>query len=142
MSSKKILIADADDVYRHHLRDFLIKKEGFAVFDVGNGETAVNIAIQKKPSLVVLNLDLPDMSGIEVCRKLKSDDQLKSIPVIIYTPRIVLKELLSAFVAGAQEYLAKPSDMDDIYFSLRKTLLQYDDKSNETATEMNRMRLL
>ncbi|MFA6451832.1 MAG: response regulator, partial [bacterium] len=77
MKLQKVLIADADDIYRRQVREFLVEKEHFDVYDVGCGETAVSVAAKMLPSVVLLEIMFPDMSGIEVCRKLKSDEQLK-----------------------------------------------------------------
>jgi DNA-binding response OmpR family regulator len=139
MEQPTVLIADADEVYRRHVRDFLTRMDNFAVFDVGSGETAVNIAVQKQPSVVMLDLLLPDISGIEVCRKLKSDEKLRHIPVIIHTAKIGLRDRLSAFIAGAHEYLAKPCNLDDIYYSLQGALRQYEYQRASMATTIDRM---
>jgi len=144
MNTPKVLIADADEVYRRKLRDFITEKKDFEVIDVGSGEAAVNVAVQKLPSVVLLEIVLPDISGVEVCRKLKSDEKLKSIPLIIHTAKTELNDRLSAFVVGAHKYLPKPcklSKLDYIYDSLLDALQLYDNQRPSIATEINRMRL-
>jgi DNA-binding response OmpR family regulator len=128
MNPPKVLIADADEVYRRQLRDFIIEKNDFDVIDVGSGEAAVNVAIKMLPSVVLLEIVLPDISGIEVCRKLKSDKKLKSIPVIIHTAKTGLNDRLSAYVVGAYKYLAKPCKLDLIYNSLLGALQPYENQ--------------
>jgi len=112
----------------------------YEVFDVGSGESAVNVAVEKLPSAVLIDIMLPDMSGIEVCRKLKSDNQLKYVPVIIHTAKIGLIDRLGAFLAGAHRYLAKPCNLDDIYDCLQGVLWPYSNQRTSKATEIDRMR--
>jgi two-component system, OmpR family, phosphate regulon response regulator PhoB len=140
VTTPKVLIADADEVYRRQLRDFLSEKDNFTIYDVGSGETALITALKNPPSVVLLEIALPDMSGIEVCRKLKSNDQLKLIPVIIHSVKIGLKDRLSAYVVGAHKYLAKPCKMDEIYECLQGALRPNDNQSGLIAMEMDRMR--
>lgn len=142
MNTPKVLIADADDVYRRQLKNFLTEKQDFEVIDVGSGEAAVNVAVKLLPSVVLLEIVLPDMSGIEVCRKLKSDEQLKFIPVIIHTAKTGLSDRLSAYIAGAHNYLEKPCEPDFIYDSLLGALQPYDNQRKSIATEIERMRFL
>jgi len=141
MNPAKILIADADEVYRRQLRNFLNEKNDFDVIDVGSGEAAVNVAVKMLPSVVLLEIVLPDMSGIEVCRKLKSNEQLKFIPVIIHTAKTGLYDRLNAYVVGAHKYLSKPCELDYIYDSLLGALPLYDNQRSSITTEINRMRL-
>ena len=136
----KILIADADEVYRSHLRDFLTEKEDFAIYDVGSGAAAVNSAVKNPPNVVLLDIALPDISGIEVCRKFKTDDQLKFIPVIIHTAQIGFKDRLSAFLAGAHKYLSKPCNLNDIYDCLQGVLRPSDNQSTSIAAVIDRIR--
>lgn len=126
MDSPKVLIADADESYRRYLSEFLTRKDDFSVFDVGNGELAVDVAAKELPNVIVLDIILPDMSGFDLCKKLKSDERLKYIPVIIHSASAGFRVRLNAFVAGAHKYLSKPCSMEDIYSSVRGALRIYD----------------
>ena len=140
MNLPKVLIADADEVYRRHLRNFLAEKDNFTIYDVGSGESAMNVAVKDQPNVVLLDIMLPDMSGIEVCRKLKTYERLKFVPVIIHTARIGLKDKLSFYLVGAHEYLAKPCNPDYIYESLQTALHLCYGQMFSLATVIERIR--
>jgi DNA-binding response OmpR family regulator len=140
MATKNILIADADKLYRRQLRDFILTKDDFAIFDVGSGGTAVNVAAKTKPSVVLLDIMLPDMNGIEVCRKIKTNEQSKNTPVIIHTSKTGMHERLRAFLAGANRYIEKPCELDIIYDCLQGFITPYTRNNNLSVNDdFNRM---
>lgn len=125
MNHSKLLIADADELYRRHVRDYLMEMDCFDIFDVGSAETAMNTAIENQPDVVLIDIMLPDMSGIEVCRKIKLINHLKPTPVIIHTANICQKDRLSAFLAGAHVCLEKPCNLEELYECLQGVLRSY-----------------
>lgn len=126
MSQIKLLIADADEVYRSKLRVYLEEKEDFEISEMGTGATVWNAAKTNQPSAVLLEIALPDINGIDVCKKIKSDDQLKFIPVIIHTANTKLEDRLNAFLMGANKYIEKPCKPEDIYACIKNVLRSYD----------------
>lgn|GEM_PF-2356132 len=142
MASRIILIADADKLYRQKLRELFLAKDDFAVFDVGSGETAVTFATEKKPNVVLLDIMLPDMNGIEVCRKIKMNDQSKYMPIIIHTAKTGMHERLRAFLAGANRYIEKPCEFDVVYDCLQGVITPYCYDHNLSQNDVfNRMTL-
>ena len=107
MPKGKILVVD-DEVYILHILDFSLGAEGFEVISADNGERAVEMARQEKPTLIVLDIMMPVLDGYETCRRLKQDPLTKDIPVVLLTAkgRDVDKRL--GFEVGAADYIVKP----------------------------------
>lgn len=103
---KSVLIID-DDMTLREMYDEYLKASGFLVVTAQDGEEGLQQAKQSKPSAILLDLMMPKMNGIEVLRRLKADDELKSIPVIVFTALIQDLEKQESFAAGASEYVVK-----------------------------------
>ncbi len=108
IEAKKVMIIE-DNQLNQKIADMIIKQLGHKTIQVYEGKRAVEIAKQEKPDLVILDIKLPDSSGIDVCKAIKSDPELKNIPVIVITAlssdedkkQIVLE-------SGCDNYIAKP----------------------------------
>lgn len=107
MSAKKILVADDEPHILRIVKDKL-SNAGFAVVSVTNGEDALSAAINEKPDLILLDVMMPKMSGFEVCQKIKADESIKHIPVILLTARGQESDIKAGLDAGASEYITKP----------------------------------
>ena len=104
----RILIVEDDVMMQRVLRDTL-KPEGFEVLVCGEGETALKLAPRDKPDLVVLDMNLPGMSGLDVCRALKANAATRHIPVLILTGEAKETSLrVESLDSGADDYLFKP----------------------------------
>ncbi|MBI4424081.1 MAG: response regulator [Elusimicrobia bacterium] len=104
----RILIVEDDVMLQRVLRDTL-KPEGFEVELCGEGETALETARRQKPDLAVLDMNLPGISGLDVCRQLKADAATRHIPVIILTGEAREASLkIESLDSGADDYLFKP----------------------------------
>ena len=80
-----------------------------------NGEKALKIAFgENKPDLILLDIEMPSMDGYEVCRKLKANEKTKNIPVIFLTGRSDRKDIIKGFQLGAQDYITKPFDIEEL----------------------------
>jgi two-component system, sensor histidine kinase and response regulator len=80
-----------------------------------NGEKALNIAFgQKKPDLILLDIEMPGIDGYEVCRQLKANKETRLIPVIFLTSRTERRDIIKGFEAGAQDYVGKPFDIEEL----------------------------
>jgi len=78
------------------------------VLEAADGTTALDRAVAYRPDLVLLDVDLPDVSGLEVCRRLKEDRQLANTKVIMLTAAAQRDDVARGLAAGADEYLTKP----------------------------------
>jgi len=113
MSSKKILIVD-DEVDLVETVRFPLEMEGYHVLVSYNGEDALNQARKETPDLILLDLMLPKLDGYKVCRLLKFDDRYKHIPILMLTAKTQEKDKALGMETGANEYITKPFEMDDL----------------------------
>lgn len=98
------------------------------------GETAIQIARDEQPKLILLDMMLPDISGIEVCKRLRADPQTKHIPIVVITASFERESRLAALEAGANEFLTKPLNEVILLARIRSLL-----RAEETEAEL-RMR--
>jgi two-component system, OmpR family, alkaline phosphatase synthesis response regulator PhoP len=113
MSQKKILVVD-DEVDLVETLRFPLEMEGFNVLVSYNGEDALNQARKENPDLILLDLMLPKLDGYKVCRLLKFDERYKHIPILMLTAKTQEKDKLLGKETGADEYITKPFDIDEL----------------------------
>jgi two-component system alkaline phosphatase synthesis response regulator PhoP len=105
-----VLIVD-DDPDMVLLLETTLRADGIRVLTAEDGETALKQVREKRPSLVLLDMQLPDVDGMKVCKTLRdeADPGLRDIPILILTGlKLTEADLIDAFVAGATDYLTKP----------------------------------
>ena len=108
MSSKPTILVVEDE---EDLRDIIIynlEREGYETVGVESGEEGLELAISLKPDLVILDLMLPGMNGMDVCRKIKQDSDTQHIPIIIVSAKGEEADIVSGLELGADDYLTKP----------------------------------
>ncbi len=103
-----ILIVDDDAADRTLLRTIL-SRAGYSVHEVARGRDAIQQARQVRPHVVILDVNLPDMSGLDVCRAIRADLEVSSLPVLMLTVRHDDTDVLAGIEAGADDYVAKDS---------------------------------
>lgn len=103
----KILIAD-DEPDILEILQYNLLKENYQVFSAKNGKEAIDIAIEKKPHLVILDIMMPEMDGIESCRHLRSFPETKNILIAFLTARSEDYSQIGGFEVGADDYITKP----------------------------------
>jgi len=104
-----ILIADDNETNRDILRTRL-RPQGYELLEAADGQEALSIACQHHPDLILLDVMMPKIDGVEVCRRLKSDADLPFIPIVLVTAKVHSKDVVAGLEAGADEYLTKPVD--------------------------------
>ncbi len=87
---------------------FSLSREGFTVRTAENGEDAIRLVRQQKPDLIVLDLMLPTIDGLSVCRALRSNDQTRDVPVVMLTAKGEEADIVKGLEAGADDYVTKP----------------------------------
>ncbi|MGC3969964.1 MAG: response regulator [Pirellulales bacterium] len=107
MPKERILVVD-DEEDLLELIKYNLSKEGYRVSGVGTGEEAIRRARSDLPDLVCLDLLLPNVDGLEVCRVLKNDARTKHIPVVMLTAKGEEADMVTGLEMGADDYLAKP----------------------------------
>src|SRR3990170_3318351 len=121
MKMKKILIVDDEADLVETIR-FPLEMEGYQVLVSFNGEDALNKARKETPDLILLDLMLPKLDGYKVCRLLKFDERYKHIPILMLTAKTQEKDKILGKETGADEYITKPFDMDDLVEKIRAYL--------------------
>ena len=104
------------------LLDFNLRQAGFETTLAYAGEEALSAARRRPPDLVLLDLMLPDMSGTEVCRQLKSDARTRSVPVVMVTARGDELDRVVGFELGADDYVTKPFSVRELVLRVRAVL--------------------
>jgi len=107
MSKEHILVIE-DDVYIQELVRYTLLKEGFRVTVAGDGESGVEKARAGGFDLILLDLMLPGIDGMEVCRILQGDPRTSALPVIMITARSEESDVVSGLRLGAEDYITKP----------------------------------
>ncbi|MEQ1859531.1 MAG: response regulator transcription factor [Chthoniobacteraceae bacterium] len=127
-ASKKILIAD-DEADVLNLLAMSLKTAGYQVLACDDGESALDSARRALPSLVVLDLMLPGMSGLEVCRALKSEPATRAIPVIMLTAKAEEIDRIVGLELGADDYVTKPFSPRELVLRIRSILRRSETRS-------------
>jgi len=108
-SVQRPLILVVEDTPRdRELLVTLLEREGYQVAPAADGAQALDAAARNKPDLILLDVVLPGMDGLEICRRLKADPGTHAIPVIFLTGQAESAEILAGFEAGAVDYVTKP----------------------------------
>ena len=120
MSDKILIVEDERDVAEllaHHLR-----KEGFAVAIVGTGRAAFAAVKNESPALIVLDLMLPEISGLDLCRMIKSNPETENVPILMLSARIEEIDRVLGFELGADDYVVKPFSPRELVLRIRAIL--------------------
>lgn len=120
-----ILIVDDEKSIRSFLR-VSMETQGYKCMDTDHGASALMLAISNNPDIVILDLGLPDMDGVEVIKKIREVSQM---PIIIISARGHDREKIEALDAGADDYLTKPFSVPELLARIR-VILRHKDKNN------------
>ena len=107
---KRILIVD-DNAANLHLVRFILEKHGFKAIEARNGVEGVELTIREKPDLVLLDVQLPDIDGLEVVKRIRASEADGSIPIIALTSYAMPGDRGKMLAAGCNGYIAKPIDV-------------------------------
>ena len=104
-----LLVEDNED-FRFYLKDNL--KLQYSIIEARNGKEGLDFALSKMPDLIVSDIMMPEMNGIELCRKIKTDERTSHIPVIMLTARTEDEQKIEGFTCGANDYVTKPFNFE------------------------------
>ena len=119
---KKILVVEDELKIARLVRDYL-HQAGFAVIEAGDGASALSLARSEKPDMVVLDLGLPEMDGLDVTRRLR---QSSSVPIIMLTARSEESDRIVGLELGADDYIVKPFSPKELVARIRAVLRRAD----------------
>jgi len=118
---KTILYVEDNDMNRKIVRD-LLKRTTYQVIEAFDGEAGVAMALDKRPDLILMDIQLPRISGMEAMRRLRADPATASTPIVAITSFALSGDEQKAKEAGATAYLAKPYSPFDLLNLIRKLL--------------------
>jgi two-component system phosphate regulon response regulator PhoB len=116
-----VLVAEDESALVTLLR-YNLEREGYRVLEAMDGEEALLVAAEEKPDLVLLDWMLPQLSGIEVCRRLRSRQETRNVPIIMLTARGEESDRIRGLDTGADDYLTKPFSMMELLARLRAVM--------------------
>jgi DNA-binding response OmpR family regulator len=121
MNRQTILVIDdqrdlADLVRR------VLERDGFDVIIANSGKAGLQVAQEHRPNLVVLDLSMPDMDGLEVCRALRADPRRRDLPIIVLSARSSALDRVTGLQLGADDYLIKPFESAELVARVRAVL--------------------
>jgi two-component system phosphate regulon response regulator PhoB len=132
----RILVVEDEEDIRQILA-YNLGKAGHEVFTADRGAGALDLLKKEPPELVLLDLMLPDISGLEICRQLKSDPALRAIPVIMLTARSEEIDRVVGFELGADDYVVKPFSVRELVLRVQAVLRRShaDSTGSESASD-------
>lgn len=118
---KKILIVEDNDLNLKLFRD-LLGANGYVTFETKEGIEAIAMTRNIQPDLIVMDIQLPEISGLDITRKIKADGDIRHIPVIAVTAFAMKDDEEKIMSAGCEAYLSKPIAIDDFLATIRRFL--------------------
>ncbi len=127
ISSEKplVLIVEDNEDLRFYLKDNL--KRNYSIIEAGNGREALNKAFLHIPEIIVSDIMMPEMNGIELCTKLKNDKRTSHIPIILLTAKSEQEHQLEGYNSGAADYIIKPFNFEILESKLKNIISQRED---------------
>jgi phosphate regulon transcriptional regulator PhoB len=130
--SKILIVDDEKDIVE--LLSYNLEKEGFSTVKAYDGETALNLVKTKKPELIILDLMLPKMNGLDVCRAIRHDPATANIPIIMLTAKADEVDKIIGLEIGADDYMTKPFSVKELVARVR-TILRRSKEREKTPLE-------
>ena len=116
-----VLIAE-DDLANQALLARLLERAGYRSFAVGDGREALHAAMEEHPDLILLDIGLPAMNGLDVCRRLRADPRTVALPIILVTGQTESRDVVAGLDAGADDFVRKPYDEAELMARVRSVL--------------------
>jgi two-component system alkaline phosphatase synthesis response regulator PhoP len=132
IKNKILLVDDEADILE--FLSYNLKKEGYRVFTANNGKEAVTVAKKENPDIIILDVMMPDMDGIETCREIRDLPGLKDVMIAFLTARNEDYSQIAGFEVGADDYINKPIK-PRVLSSRIKALLRRSGSTETTATD-------
>jgi DNA-binding response OmpR family regulator len=129
MDQKTILVVEDDDIVAQTI-EHCLRRENFRVILGQTGVEGLQLARRHQPNLVVLDIIMPGMDGLTVCRQLRQDPAVADTPVLMLTAKTRDEDKVNGFLAGADDYLSKPFNVDEFILRVRAILRRTESHRN------------
>jgi two-component system alkaline phosphatase synthesis response regulator PhoP len=126
MKEKILIVEDEKDIIK--MLDYNLKKEGFKTLSAHDGENALDLVNRECPDLVILDLMLPGIDGLEVCKTLKNNTKTVSIPIIMLTAKSQESDKIIGLELGADDYVTKPFSPRELIARIKAVLRRIKEK--------------
>ena len=126
MKEKILIVDDEKDIVK--MLDYNLKKDGYRVISASDGEDALDLASREHPDLIVLDLMLPGLDGLEVCKTLKKEGKTAPIPIIMLTAKTQESDKVIGLELGADDYMTKPFSPRELLARIKAVLRRAKDK--------------
>jgi two-component system alkaline phosphatase synthesis response regulator PhoP len=126
MKEKILIVEDEKDIVK--MLEYNLKKEGFRTISVQDGEDALEYAVREHPDLIILDLMLPGMDGLEACKELKKETKAASIPIIMLTAKAQESDKVVGLELGADDYVTKPFSLRELIARIKAVLRRAKEK--------------
>ncbi len=133
MKKKVLVVDDEKDIV--DLIAYNLEKEGFATIKAYDGETALELARTKRPDLVILDLMLPGVRGLDVCRFIRKKPETETLPIIMLTARSDQTDKILGLEIGADDYITKPFNVRELIARVRAVLRRWDERPAAAGQE-------
>lgn len=120
MSVTILVVDDEHDLV--NLLKYNLKKEDYNIVTAFDGASALEMTWANRPDLILLDVMLPDISGVEVCKEIKANEQTKKIPIIMLTARSAERDRIEGFESGAEDYVVKPFSPKELVLRVKAML--------------------
>lgn len=130
MAPKLLIVDDEADTLR--LVSLMLDRQGYEILTAKDGNTALEIVANENPDLILLDVMMPDMDGVEVAKILRSNPETESIPIIMFTAKSQVEDKITGLEAGADVYLTKPTQPRELFAQV-KAVLSRSQKKRSTA---------
>ncbi len=134
-----LVVEDEEDIFR--LITFHLEKEGYRVIGTGSGREALELAYESPPDLVVLDIMLPEMDGLEVCRRLRSGKDTAKIPILILSAKKEELDRVLGLELGADDYMVKPFSVRELVARVRAIFRRFDRDNDDINSETDKPRM-
>ena len=121
---KDLILIVEDDPYISQMLSTYLSTKRYRLVTTAMGREALPICQAEKPSLVLLDINLPDIDGYEVCRILRGNLATSTLPILFLTQKKLQEERLAGLQVGANDYITKPFDMEELYLRVRNAIRQ------------------
>jgi putative two-component system response regulator len=119
---RELVLVAEDDLANRALLARLLERGGYRSLTVADGRDALRAAVDENPGLVLLDIGLPGLNGLDVCRRLRADPRTVAIPIILVTGQTASHDVVAGLDAGADDFVRKPYDQAELMARVRSVL--------------------
>ena len=119
---RELVLVAEDDLANRALLARLLERAGYRSVAVADGRDALRAAVDERPDLVLLDVGMPGVSGLDVCRRLRADPRTVALPIILVTGQVSARDVVAGLDAGADDFVRKPYDEAELMARVRSVL--------------------